>query len=29
MPALIVDSSVTLSLAFEDEFDEYSIFRPA
>lgn len=24
MPALILDSSVALSLAFEDEFDEYS-----
>lgn len=25
MPALIVDSSVTLSLAFEDEFDDFSL----
>ena len=25
MPALILDSSVTLSLAFEDEFDDFSL----
>ena len=25
MPALVLDSSVALSLAFEEEFDDYSV----